>query len=81
MSKRTIAKWILGLVAALGVASCGGDTSSSSGGHEDEGRVLATVQGEKITEHDLEEELLRIPSHTRGQYQGVTGRQRLLDLV
>jgi len=43
--------------------------------------VLATVQGQEITEHDLEEELERIPTHTRGQYQGVTGRQRLLDAV
>ena len=73
---------ILGLVAVMGIASCGGSGSSGGDDHgHDHGRVLATVQGQEVTEHDLELELQRIPSHTRGQYQGVTGRQRLLELV
>jgi peptidyl-prolyl cis-trans isomerase C len=81
MSKRALAGTILALVAVLGVASCGGGQSSSGTSEDDSGRVLATVAGTPVTEQDLEEELQNIPSHSRGQYQGVTGRQRLLDQV
>jgi parvulin-like peptidyl-prolyl isomerase len=79
MSKRAIAGTILGLAALLGVGSCGGGQPSETA--EDGGRVLATVAGQPVTEHDLEVELQSIPSHTRGQYEGVSGRQRLLDQV
>lgn len=79
MSKRAITSWrmVLG-VMVLGIASCGDGGGSAT---SEDGRILATVCGENITDADLELELQRIPSHSRGAYRGVTGTQRLLDQV
>ena len=79
MSKRAIASWriVLGVVV-LGIASCGDGGGS---GTPEDGRILATVCGDNITDADLETELQRVPSHSRGPYLGVTGQQRLLEQV
>jgi parvulin-like peptidyl-prolyl isomerase len=79
MSKRAIASWrmVLGVVV-LAIASCGDGGGS---GAESDGRILASVCGDNITDADLESELLLVPSHSRGPYLGVTGRQRLLEQV
>lgn len=81
-----LARLVPGVALALVLVGCGtrvdretGGGGSSSSSPEGPGAVLATVDGDPITEADVDRRLADVPPLSRPEFASPLGRDRLLD--
>lgn len=82
MNIRTILKTAVATIALAGVVACqNNNQSGSSSAPAKSGKLLATVNGSKITVDDFEQEVKALPDYIRSMADTPQGRKELIDTL
>ncbi|QOX77938.1 peptidylprolyl isomerase [Trichlorobacter lovleyi] len=81
MNIRTLLSVTVTVIATAGLVACqGGGSSSSSTGSKD-AKVIATVNGAKITSEDFDREVKALPEYIRAMADTPQGKKEMIDTL
>ena len=81
MNIRTFLSVTVAIVATAGLVACQGGGSSSSSTSSKDAKVIATVNGAKITSEDFDREVKALPEYIRAMADTPQGKKEMIDTL
>lgn len=81
MNIRTLLSVTVTVIATAGLVACQGGSSSSSSTSSKDAKVIATVNGAKITSEDFDREVKALPEYIRAMADTPQGKKEMIDTL
>lgn len=81
MNIRTLLSVTITVIAAAGLVACQGSNPSSSSTTSKNAKVIATVNGAKITSEDFDREVKALPEYIRAMADTPQGKKEMIDTL